>query len=147
MVCKILWILIFTVVEILPQYCNDNITTEFQIGINLFQSYQNEDALDIFTRISDKEFNHRTTAALLFEGKLNLLKSSEQGALTAFGKLFLQYPSSKYIDEAHMSLTEYYLNNNMYDKSLRQLCLLIQNTKSSQYDSLARILGERICQI
>jgi branched-chain amino acid transport system substrate-binding protein len=145
MVSKILWMFICSVITVFPQYSSDNITTEFQIGINLFQSYQNKDALDVFTRISNQEFNHRTTASLLFEGKINLLISSEQEALDAFDKLFLQYPSSRYIDEAHMCLAEYYLDRTMYVQSLRELCLLILNTKSPHYDSLARTLGEKIC--
>src|ERR1700686_4612595 len=122
--CKFLLFLLFAFVTIFPQNSSNNISAEFQIGINLFQSYQNDDALQVFTRIAEKDFNQRTTAALLFEGKINLLKSSEQEALTAFGRLFVEYPLSIYIDEAHMSLTEYYLDKFMYAKSLRQLCLL-----------------------
>ena len=141
---KILFIFLIAVVVILPQNISDNITTEFQIGINLFQSYQNDEALKVFTRIAEEDFNQRTTAALLFEGKIYLLKSNEAEALAAFSKLFQEYPSSKYIDETYMSLADYYLDKAMYGKSLRQLCLLILNTKSPQYDSLARSIGEKI---
>jgi len=141
---KILLFLFIIVGTIIPQNIGNNITTEFQIGINLFQDYQNDDALKIFTRITEVDFNQRTTAALLFVGKINLLKSRERRALAAFGKLFTEYPSSKYIDEAYMSLAAYYLDKALYVKSLEQLCLLIQNTKSPQYDSVAGSLGEKI---
>jgi branched-chain amino acid transport system substrate-binding protein len=141
---KILFILLIAVVAILPQNTNDNITTEFQIGINLFQSYQYDEALRVFTRIADEDLNQRTTAAILFEGKIDLLQSNEPEALVAFNKLFMEYPSSKYIDEAHMSLADYYLENSMYGKSLIQLCSLILNTKSPANDSLARSIGEKI---
>jgi branched-chain amino acid transport system substrate-binding protein len=142
--CKILFVFLIAVVTVLPQNTDDNIITEFQIGINLFQSYQNDKALKVFSRIAEEDFNNRTTAALLFKGKIDLLQSKESEALAAFGKLILDYPSSKYIDEAYMSLAGYYLDNAMYWKSLRQLCLLILNTKSPRYDSLARSIGEKI---
>jgi branched-chain amino acid transport system substrate-binding protein len=141
---KILFIFLIAVVAVIPQNISDNITTEFQIGLNLFQSYQTDEALKVFTRITEKDFNQRTTAALLFEGKINLLKSNEAEALADFGKLFMDYPSSKYIDEAYMSLADYYLDKALYGKSLRQLCQLILETKSSRYDSLARSIGEKI---
>src|ERR1035437_4463388 len=141
---KILFIFLIAVVAVIPQNISDNITTEFQIGLNLFQSYQTDEALKVFTRITEKDFNQRTTAALLFEGKINLLKSNEAEALADFGKLFMDYPSSKYIDEAYMSLADYYLDKAQYGKSLRQLCRLILETKSSRYDSLARSIGEKI---
>jgi branched-chain amino acid transport system substrate-binding protein len=143
--CKLSLILLFALVTTYPQNSrSDNISINFQIGINLFQSYQLDEALQVFTRIAGEDFNQRTTAALLFEGKINLLKSSEQEALSAFNKLFLDYPLSIYIDEAHMSLTQYYLDKSMYGKSLNELCMLISNTRSPQYDSLARSLGEKI---
>lgn len=141
---KILFIFLVAIVAIIPQNVSDNITTEFQIGINLFQSYQYDEALKVFTRIADEDFNQRTTAALLFEGKIDLLQSNEPEALAVFNKLFLKYPLSEYIDEAYMSLADYYLDHSMYRKSLSQLCLLILNTKSPQYDSLARSIGEKI---
>ena len=43
-----------------------------------------------------------------------------------------------------MCLADYYLDNSLYEKSLRQLCLLILSTKSASYDSLARSIGEKI---
>jgi len=141
---KILFIFLIAVAVIIPQKASDNITTEFQIGINLYQSYQYDEASKIFTRIADEDFNRRTTAALLFEGKINLLQSNEPEAQLVFNKLFQKYASSKYIDEAYMSLADYYLENAIYAKSLRQLCLLILNTKSPSYDSLARSVGEKI---
>jgi len=141
---KILFIFLIAVAVIIPQKASDNITTEFQIGINLYQSYQYDEASKVFKRIAGEDFNQRTTAALLFEGKIDLLQSNEQAAMVVFNKLFLQYASSKYIDEAYMSLADYYLDNAMYAKSLRQLCLLILNTKSPSYDSLARSVGEKI---
>jgi branched-chain amino acid transport system substrate-binding protein len=143
--CKILFLFLIAIVTIIPQKTKDNITTEFQIGINLLQSYQYDMALKVFTRISNEEFNRRTTASLLFEGKIDLLLSKEQEACAVFDKLIMEYPSSKYIDEAYMSLAGYYLDNAMYVNSFSQLCLLIQNTKSPQYDSLARSIGENIC--
>jgi branched-chain amino acid transport system substrate-binding protein len=141
---KILFIFLISIAAIIPQNTGDNITNEFQIGISLFQSYQYDEALKVFTRIAEEDFNPRTTAALLFEGKIDLLQSNEPEALAVFNKLFLKYPSSKYIDEAYMSLAAYYQDNAMHGKSLRQLCLLILNTKSPQYDSLARSIGEKI---
>jgi branched-chain amino acid transport system substrate-binding protein len=141
---KILFLFLITVAAILPQSSGNNIQTEFQSGINLYQSYQYDEALKVFTRIADEDFNQRTTAALLFEGKINLLQSNETGALTAFNILSEKYPSSKYNDEAYMSLSSYYLDNSMYSKALKHLCLLILNTKSPAYDSLARSIGEKI---
>ena len=141
---KILIIFIIAIVAISPQTVSDNLTTEFQIGINLYESYQNDEALKVFTRIADEDYNPRTTAALLFKGKIELKNSKETEALAAFDKLFQDYPSSKYIDEAYMSLASYYLDKAMYEKSLNQLCLLISNPKSPQYDSLARSLVEKI---
>ena len=141
---KILFIFLVAVVAVLPQNAGDNITTEFQIGLNLFQSYQYDEALKVFARLADKDYNRRTTAALLFEGKINLLQSNDSMALAAFNRLFLKYPSSKYIDDAYMSLAGYYQENNAYPKSLKQLCLLISNTGSPYYDSLARSIGEKI---
>ena len=109
MVYKFLIILFIAVVSILPQNNSDNAATEFQIGINLFQSHQNDDALKVFTQIAEQDFNPRTTASLLFEGKINLLQSKEDDAIVAFSRLINDYPSSKYIDEAYMSLADYYL--------------------------------------
>ena len=141
---KFLLIFLITIVTIIPQNTKDNITTEFQIGLNLFQSYQYDKALNVFSRIANEDFNSQTTAALLFEGKIDLIQSKEPEALAVFGKLIMEYPSSKYIDEVHMSLASYYFDNALFVKSLRQLCLLILNTTSSRYDSLARSIGENI---
>src|ERR1035437_7374291 len=97
---KILFIFLISIAAIITKNTSDNITTEFQIGISLFQSYQNDEALKVFTRIAEKDFNPRTTAALLFERKIDLLQSNEPEAMAVFNKLVLKYPSSKYIDEA-----------------------------------------------
>jgi len=141
---KIFFIFLIAVEVVIPQNASDNIKTEFQIGINLYKSYQYEKASKVFKLIANEDFNQRTTAALLFEGKIDLLQFNEPEALLVFNKLFLKYPSSKYVDEAYMCLADYYLDNVMYAKSLRQICLLILNTKSPAYDSLARSAGEKI---
>jgi branched-chain amino acid transport system substrate-binding protein len=143
--CKILIFFLIAIVTIIPQKTKDNLTTEFQIGLNLFQSYQYDKALKVFTRIANEDFNRRTTASLLFEGKIDLLLSKEPEAHAVFKKLMMEYPSSKYIDEVYMSLAGFYLDNARYVNSFSQLCLLILNTKSPQYDSLARSTGENIC--
>ena len=132
-------------VAVFPQNQESNIKTEFQIGINYYSNYQYDDALNQFKRISDDyEPNSRTTAALLFEGKIYIQKSSLNEALAVFDRLFRNYPSSKYSDEARIVLANYYLDNSEYMKSMRELCLLRMSSNSNEYIIQARQISEKI---
>ncbi len=142
------FLLLFLLANIAVVFSQDhesNIDKEFQIGIKLYSNYQYDEALNLFKQISDdNELNSHTTAALLFEGKIFLKKSNVNEADIVFEKLFRNYPSSKYSDEAYMSLAGYYLDNAEYMKSVRELSLLIMNSNSAQYISQAKLIGEKI---
>jgi branched-chain amino acid transport system substrate-binding protein len=143
---KLLFIIfLVNIAVVFSQDIESNIKKEFQIGVNLYSNYQYDEALDIFKRISeDNEANSRTTASLLFEGKIYLKKSNENEADSVFDRLFRNYPSSKYSDEARMMHAGYYLENSEYSKSMRELCLLIMNSSSEQYISQAKQTSEKI---
>jgi len=141
----LLLILLVNTFVVFSQDHENNIKKEFLIGINLFSNYQYDESLDVFKRISDdNEPNSRTTAALLFEGKIYLKKANVDEAESVFEKLFRNYPSSKYSDEARMSLAGYYLENSEYMKSMRELCLLVMTSKSEKYIGQAKQNGEKI---
>ena len=140
-----LLISLLNIAVVFSQDHESNIKKEFQLGINLFSNYQYDEALNIFKRISDdNDPNSRTTAAFLFEGKIYLKKSNENDADTVFNKLFLNYPASKYADEARMSLAGYCLENAEYMKSMRELCLLTLNSSSAEYINQAKQTCEKI---
>ena len=49
---------------------NDDAVREFQIGLNLYDTQNYNDALQIFNQIlANDELNSRTTVAYLFKGK------------------------------------------------------------------------------
>ena len=141
----LLIIILINIAAVFSQDHESNIKKEFTIGINLYSNYQYDEALKVFKRISeDDKPNSRTTAALLFEGKIYLKKSNIDEAASVFDILFRNYPSSKYSDEAYMSLSDYFFDNAEYMKSMRELCLLVINSTSASYIGQAKQLGEKI---
>jgi len=143
---KILLLLILvSFASVFSQDHESSINKEFQTGINLFSNYQYDDALKVFKRIAeDNELNSRTTASLLFEGEIYLKLSKVNEAVNVFDKLFSNYSSSRYSDEAHIALANYYLENAEYMKSMRELSLVVMNSNSQQYTNIAKQSGEKI---
>lgn len=126
---KLLLILIvFFVVNSFPQ--NNN----FQKGIKLFEEDKYYQALNIFDEIiKELPQNPNITAAIIFKSKTLLALNNINEAKTTTLDFLNNYPSSKYIDEARLILTDIYLEEKDYRKAFSQLLIIIDNSDSLMY--------------
>ncbi len=122
-----------------------SVNTEFNLALNLYDSDQYNDAVSIFNKIiNDYELNSKTTASILFKGK-SLLRLKKYGeAEAALKQLIGNYPASKYLDEARMTLAKCYYENKNYAGALNSLIEILRTTTSAYYNSYAKSTGEKI---
>ncbi len=123
----------------------ENINTEFKLGVNLYDALQYNDALKIFDRITSYESkNSKTTAAYLFKAKTLLKLERMSEAKETINQLISYYPSSKYLDEARLTLAEIYFEQKEYYEALKPLISIVDETQSTEYLNYAKVTGEKI---
>lgn len=123
----------------------DDINSQFDNAVSLFNSGKYDEALAGFNKIlTDYKYNSKTTASEFFKAKIHLeLKQLNQFKHTADQFVEL-YPNSTYIDEIRLLLVKYYLDIANYYNAFRDALLIIDKTSSSSYESKARKIGEGI---
>jgi ABC-type branched-subunit amino acid transport system substrate-binding protein/predicted negative regulator of RcsB-dependent stress response len=124
---------------------NDDAVREFQVGLNLFDTQNYNDALQIFNQIlGDGELNSRTTVAYLFKGKTLLKLDRPDEAIQTLNQLINSYPNSIYCDEARIVVTKCYKDEGKYLNAFEESNSLIQFGQSSDYVSHARLISEKL---
>ncbi len=120
-------------------------SSEFSLGVDLYNSGQYSDAHQIFKGIiSGYVYNPQTTISYVFDGKslLQLKKYSEADSILS---LFIsRFPGSNYIDEARLTLAKLYFERNNYLQTFKELSKIIETTASPFYSSYAKSTGEKI---
>ncbi|MCK9210649.1 MAG: ABC transporter substrate-binding protein [Ignavibacteriaceae bacterium] len=110
MVRKILLfaVIIFTArVAFAQSLTNQNeINSEFQLAVSLFDAQQTQEALKIFQWIADQPVNTKTTVSILFSMKIFLAQKDFSSAEKTLNNFFEEYRNSKYFSEAGLLLGE-----------------------------------------
>ena len=117
---------------------NDDAVREFQVGLNLFDTQNYNDALQIFNQILENgELNSRTTVSYLFKGKTLLKLNRLDEAIQTLNQCINSYPNSIYCDEARIVVTKCYKDEGKYLNAFEESNSLIEFGKSSDYVSRA----------
>ena len=123
----------------------EEINSNFDSALSLFNSGKYEESLDSFTKfLADYRYNSKTTAAEFFKAKIHLeIKQLNQFKFTADQFLEL-YPRSNYVDEIRLMLTKYYLEIANYYNAFKEILFIIEKPNSSLYEKKAKKIGEGI---
>lgn len=78
----------------------NEINSEFEIAVSLFDANQFPEALKIFQWISAQQENTKSTVSLLFSAKIFLAQKNFSSAERTLHQFIDSYPNSKYIGEA-----------------------------------------------
>jgi len=123
----------------------EEINNQFNNAVALFNSGKYDEALAGFNKIIiDYKYNSKTTASEFFKAKIYFeLKQYNQFKYTA--EQFAEaYPNSNYIDEMRLLLTKYYIDIANYYNVFKEILFIIDKTKSSEYELIAKEIGEGI---
>ena len=120
-------------------------SSEFNLGLDLYNSGQYSDAQQVFNGIIfNYIYNPQTTISYIFDGKalLQLKKYSEAEKLLI--DFIKSYPASNYVDEARLTLAKSYFEPGNYLFALKELDEIIGSSSSPFYISYAKSTGEKI---
>lgn len=84
----------------------NEINSEFQIAVSLFDAQQTQDALKIFQWVAKQPVNAKTTASILFSVKIFLQQKNFSSAEKMLNDFFGEYSDSKYFSEAELLFGE-----------------------------------------
>jgi len=102
------FVIIFAASIVFPQssVTQNEINSEFQIAVSLFEAQQYEEALKIFQWVTKQPENSKTTVSLLFSAKIFLQQKNFSASEETLRGFFELYPGSKYIGEAELLFAE-----------------------------------------
>lgn len=142
---KLLLIILFLPAAYISAQDSSTIQTEFKRALKLYKASKYEPALKIFNELCDENnFNGRTTASIVFKGKIltEIKKYSE--AEKVLQDFLNRHPSSKYRDEAELTLAKIYLEQQEYNKAVEEILSLLLTTESAFYAEYGKATAERI---
>ncbi len=118
---------------------------EFQLALNLYESGQYQDALQLLDKIINREnLTSRTTVATLFKAESLLQLKKYDEAKKILDDFIHEFPGSRYINEARVVLTKINLEQNNYLDAFRELLTIIVKSDSSNYIKEAKAGSEKI---
>ena len=124
---------------------NNNLESQFKLGVELFQSQQYKDALPLFEKIAiQSPFNSKTTIAYLFLGKTYLQLNDLNSAKQYLQGFLEKFPTSSYKDEAHLALVKTFYSQQDYKNAFEEILTLISSSESPDYKSYAESIGETL---
>ncbi len=140
-------LLILFSISIFGQQASDTSITDkiFIHALELFNSGNYNQAQPLFNNIITKyEFNDKTTIAYLFDAKSFIKLKQFNTAGQILKKFLVEFPDSKYADEAKLTLAQSLFEQENYLPSFQELCNLINSTSSREYSQLAKDGAEKI---
>lgn len=139
-------LLVLSLTQIFAQgRLSNQIEAEFQRALTLYETKNYEEALKIFNELSeDKNISGKTTASIVFKGKIlgDIQKYSE--AEKVLQDFLVQYPSSKYYEEAELALAKIFLEQYDYSQAFEEIFSLLLKTESSYYTDYGKATAEKI---
>ncbi len=142
----LLLLLVLSLTQIFAQgRLSNQIEAEFQRALTLYETKNYEEALKIFNELSeDKNISGKTTASIVFKGKIlgDIQKYSE--AEKVLQDFLVQYPSSKYYEEAELALAKVFLEQYDYSQAFEEIFSLLLKTESSYYTDYGKATAEKI---
>lgn len=123
----------------------DELNSEFELGVNYFDSARFDQALTVFSKIiDDYDYNPKTTGAIFFKAKI-LLQEERYNAVKDLLNLFLErYPWSRYTNEIRMMFVQLYLEQNNYYDAFKETMFLVDRSGTDTYKSEAKKVAKRI---
>ena len=140
-------LLILASFSILAQQIVDSskVDKDFINALKLYNSGNFKEAQMQFNDIIAKnEFNGRTTIAYLFNAKSFVQLKQYGAAQQVLQKFLSEYPESKYVNEAKLTLAQIFYDQGNYLPAFVELCNLVNTTSSPEYDHLAKSNAEKI---
>ena len=117
---------------------------QFRLALNFYDTHNYNDALQLFNRILDSEFNSRTTVSYLFKGKTLLKLNRPDEAINTLDRFISIYPTSEYADEARMVITKHYKDEREYWNAFEVLCQIVSTSNSPDYVNEAKSVAGKI---
>jgi branched-chain amino acid transport system substrate-binding protein len=141
----------FSILAVSGSYAQSALDTEkvsarFNLAIQLYDSSEFESAAELFDGIINQNENYvpQRTISYVLEGKsLVALKKYEEGK-NLLNEFLNKYPSSKYCDEAKLTLAGIFILQNDYYLAFKELISLIESSKSNFYLSYSKPNAEKI---
>ncbi|MGE5805700.1 MAG: ABC transporter substrate-binding protein [Ignavibacteria bacterium] len=119
--------------------------SEFRHAVDLYQSHQYEQAFKIFEKISEKKNKDgNISASFLFKGKILAETKRYSEAENVLYEFLQQYPSSKYDNEAHLTLAKIYLELEEYKEAFLEVCSILVKNDSGYYYDYSKTAAEKI---
>ena len=92
----------------------------------------------------DREACETARVRRVREDRLDLGKGDRTGALMLVSELQRDYPSTPYVDQAHLAMARVYVDSNELDKAATELQAVSQHSKDKQLALVARVRLARV---
>ena len=124
---------------------DDEIDSQFRIGLTHLSNGLNDQALVIFDRLSgSSDYHSKTTLSLLLKSKILTEEKKYNQAKQSIKEFLENYSFSKYTDEARMLLVKINFEEANYFNALKEISFLIASTDSEEYKKRAKNYGRSI---
>ncbi|MCL5027747.1 MAG: ABC transporter substrate-binding protein [Bacteroidetes bacterium] len=121
------------------------VNNEFKQGLDFYNSSNFKDAHQIFNHIiMQNRLNPKTTIVYIFDGKSLLQLKLFYEAKDILKQFLKEYPDSKYVDEAKLTLAQIYVESKDYYSAVMELTALIDTASSTFYNNYAKTSAEKI---
>jgi ABC-type branched-subunit amino acid transport system substrate-binding protein/predicted negative regulator of RcsB-dependent stress response len=137
--------IVFVFLSMALAQSSDDISKTFEQAIKDYNEAKWSSSLDNFNKIANEyKLNSKTSIALIFIGKINLVLENYSDAEKNLLRLLNEFPQSKYSDEAKITLSRAYLDNKEFTKSFWSLCSIFGSSQQSEIKAFARKKAEEI---
>ncbi len=150
MVKNTILFIIFSLFILTGSFAQNRIDTsktadQFRAGLNLFTVGKYAEAQQLFNGIiNNYAYNPQTTISYIFEGKCLVKLKKYASAENLLNKFESDYFTSKYIEEARLTLADCYYEQGKYLQAFKKLNEIIASSSSPFYSSYAQSTGRKI---
>lgn len=123
----------------------DDVNKIFNKAVQEYQNQKYASSLSGFQKIA-AEFqpNPKTSASLLFIGKINLQLDNYIDAEGVLKKLIQEYPETKYREEAFLTISQVFIKQKKYLDALETLSRVIDETKNTETKNSVKSYAEKL---
>lgn len=135
--------------SLLPQMGvnEESINIKFNLALNLFDNKEYQKAIKNFEEIVfNLPFNSKTTISHYLVAKAFYENGNSLQAEKNLNSFLVEYPNSKYADDARLLASKICFERSDYIKSLNHICTLIEYTGSALNNNSAKEYGNYVIQ-
>lgn len=138
-------ILLFAISVQYPQNITVDNNQDFEKALSFYNSKKNDDAVSLFKKIaSRKENNTKITASAFFVSKILVEQKKYSEAENAIKTFLLDYPHSKYVDEAKNLLIKIFVDKADFVNAFESCITFVESSNSTVFKNETKIVAEKI---